>query len=82
MICRLDNKSDDFKKGYWMCWLFITKQIQSKVTKNEVRDSENLHYKIRCLEEDNRLLQARNESLKASMTTYKNYFKENNKKLV
>jgi len=61
-----------------MCWLFITKNIQSKITQREIRESENMFYKVRCLEEDLKLERARSESLRESTDKYKKFYNEYN----
>ncbi len=76
----IQKPNPDFVRGFWMCWLFIAKNIQNRITTKEVRESENLHYKINCLEQDAKILRERNESLKQSNKVYRDYFNKHNNK--
>lgn len=68
---QLFNENEDFNRGFFACWLVIVKMLQREYKQEDMRISENLHYKIRCLEEDNRLKDARIENLRKANQRYK-----------
>lgn len=68
--------SKEFNDGYVACWLSICKMIQKDYNEEDMRVSENLKYKIRCLQEDYKLLEARFDNLKRTNDLLKKDSKE------
>ena len=68
---QLFNENEDFNRGFFACWLTLVKLLQKEFKQEDMRISDNLHYKIKYLEEENKPKDARIDNLKCANQRYK-----------